>query len=157
VKLFSKLLKITGGIIAGSLALIFLAVWAEKADPDYLDKSDVVGTWRMTPESILKLTKDEFRPYDANFSITLRPDGTCNVTTRIQRSLEFSSGGSWELDHGLTTRNLLHFNLHSLPYEKYPTELFFTGEKQSRLKLCGCYLDPNFVQFVQLVEYTREP
>ena len=77
--------------------------------------NDVVGTWRMTTNSLALLVRDGFRPAPTNeYTLTFKADHTCFVQS-VESFVEHryvSASGTWKLEHDTDgKKNALRFDL----------------------------------------------
>jgi hypothetical protein len=99
-----------------------------------LSEKDIIGTWKLTEQSLRLLTRDKFRPNPSHsYTITFRSDGTCtfaSVKDNFNDGKYLVSEGTWQLEHdtmgGSTNRkrNALRMRLHPKP--NYTDEFYST-------------------------------
>jgi hypothetical protein len=127
-----------------------------------LSEKDVVGTWKLTQDSLRLLTRDKFQSDPSHlYTITFRTDGTC---TFASVSVDFQGGnytvvdGTWRLEHDTTgdsnvrKRNAIRMELHPKPNYTAQRYFNFARDDQKQLKLWNYYGDPDQWEFI---EYSR--
>jgi hypothetical protein len=125
-----------------------------------LTDGDVIGTWKMTTNSLALLTRDGFRSDPAQtYTITFRKNGTClfqSVEEFAQKGTYVSASGVWKLGHDIKpggnakVKNLLQMEL-DVDRATHFRDLGFTRE-HGVLMLWEFYGDPDEWEFI---EYAR--
>lgn len=127
-----------------------------------LSDKDVIGTWKLTEDSLRLLTRDKFQTDPSHlYTITFRPDGTC---TFASVAVEFQGGsytvvdGTWRLEHdtngdsNVRKRNAIRMELHPKPTQTEQRYLNFDRDDRKQIKLWNYYGDPDQWEFI---EYSR--
>jgi hypothetical protein len=122
---------------------------------DRIGESSVVGTWRLTEESLRNLAQDGFRRESSHrYTITFRADHTCELASVVvfTESAYIVAPCTWRLEHDVddgSTANRLQIEVHSQPRLFYSLDF---AREDGVLILWEYYSDPDLWQFL---EYTR--
>jgi hypothetical protein len=126
-----------------------------------LSEKDVVGSWKMSAESLVPLVRDGFRSASTNeYRIVFNPDGTCvfqSVFSFTRQHRYLAAKGSWRLEHDTTgnsnikKKNALRIEL-LVEGANHLSHLNFARENGA-LVLWNYHGDPDQWEFV---EYRRE-
>ncbi len=127
-----------------------------------LSDADVVGTWKLTEDSLGLLTRDKFQSAPSHLNtITFRPDGTCtfaSVSDEFQGGTYTVVDGTWRLEHdtngdsNVRKRNAIRMELHPKPNHTEQRYFNFDRDDRKQLKLWNYYGDPDQWEFI---EYSR--
>ena len=122
------------GVLAGSLAL----ACTEK----HVDKGDLVGTWRATPESIQRLAVGA--PAAKDSVLELSPDGTFEAwrlpsrVAALDASLVDRANGTWRLEHDSENHQIVE-----LEYRVPGRDVLYVGQLfiETDRKCCRLYFN----------------
>lgn len=127
---------------------------------EVLAESDVIGTWRMTTNSLALLTRDGLHSNPAHsYTITFQKDGSCSfrsVEEFAHKGTYVSASGVWKLGHEVKrgenakVKNLLQMELN-VEGSTHFHHLCFARE-HGVLVLWEFYGDPDEWEFI---EYAR--
>ena len=128
---------------------------------EQLADKDVIGTWRMSTNSLALLVRDGFRSAPTNHcTIALLADGTCSLQSISSFSGEHryaSVSGTWKLEHdtqlgaNIKTANTLRLDL---PFERVnQLQYWHFAREGGVLILWNFHGDPDQWEFI---EYTHD-
>lgn len=121
--------------------------------------SEIVGTWRLTPESLRLLERDGFKPLpDQTFTMTFAEDGAARFASidPWEPTTYAVRAGTWALVHGTPQgrTNVLELRLQGAGESGTSFVNWNFDEVGGSLVLWSFLGDPDSWEFV---EYTRAP
>lgn len=126
-----------------------------------LSEKDVIGTWKLTQDSLRLLTRDKFRSDPSHlYTITFRLDGTCtfaSVSDEFQGGTYTVVDGTWRLEHDTTgdsnlrKRNAIQMKLRPKSDHTVERYLNFDRDKRKQLILWNYYGDPDQWEFIEYI------
>ena len=132
---------------------------------EYVSETDVVGKWKLTPESLALLTQFGFKEKpEHKYSIVFHPDGTCEYHTVVgyfEDIAYYEVAGSWELEKdtmgnsNYIKKNALRIEI-STPNMDYTRYLNF-DKKEGQIILWNYYGDPDSWEFLEYEKIKNNP
>ena len=124
-----------------------------------LTQPDVVGTWKLTAESLQLLQRDKFQTAPEHlYTIAFRLDGTCtfaSVDNDFYNNHYEVVEGTWRVEHNTRgDSNVTKRNALCLDLQGRMCWLNFDRDEQKRLLLWNYYGDPDMWEFL---EYIPQP